>query len=68
VQLFRDEAPVGGAVDLYAREKEASTPISMGTLELTEGINNLLFKLVGKNEKSAGLGFDLIHIICERVN
>jgi hypothetical protein len=40
--------------------------VLLGQLELAEGKNNLMFKLVGKNEKSAGLGLDLIHIICAR--
>jgi hypothetical protein len=38
----------------------------MGQLELAEGRNNLMFKLMGKNEKSTGLGFDLIQVICVR--
>jgi hypothetical protein len=47
------------------------TPISpgqdLGTLELAEGPNNLLFKIVGKNERSQGQGLDLTNIVCEKV-
>lgn len=67
VQLFRDEAPVGPAADLYAETRQRAASEDMGTLELAEGPNNLLFKIVGKNEKSQGQGLDLVNIICERV-
>ena len=40
----------------------------MGTLELVEGTNNLMFKIVGKNEKSQGQAFDVINVICEKVD
>ena len=40
----------------------------VGTLNLAQGQNNLLFKLVGKNEKSQELGLDLINIVCERID
>jgi hypothetical protein len=66
VQLFTDEAPVGSAADLYAESRQRAASEDMGTIELAEGPNNLLFKIVGKNEKSQGQGLDLINIICER--
>ncbi len=68
VQLFDREAPVGEAVDLYAPERGRGERVSLGTMMLPEGPSNLMFKLVGKNEKSEGLGFELITIQCERVN
>ena len=67
VQLFRDEQPVGEAVDLYAVERKPSAPIPVGTLDMLEGINQAFFKLVGKNDRSSGLGFDLARIVFERV-
>jgi hypothetical protein len=67
VQLCRDEAPVGPAVDLYAEKRQRALGVDLGTLDLVEGANNLLFKIVGKNERSEGQGFDLTNIICERV-
>ncbi|MBN2269180.1 MAG: DUF2961 domain-containing protein [Sedimentisphaerales bacterium] len=68
VQLFMDEAPVGPIVDMYAEKRQHAANEHIGTLDLNEGANNLLFKLVGKNEKSEGLGLDLTGIICERVD
>jgi len=68
VQLFQDEAPVGPVVDMYSEVRRPSPGNVVGTLELEQGANTLMFKLVGKNEKSTGLGFDLTNIICERIN
>ena len=67
VQLFRDEAPVGPVLDLYSDKSQTAQNQYVGTLELEEGPNNLLFKIVGKNDKSQSLGFDLTNIICEIV-
>ncbi len=39
-----------------------------GSTKLVEGPNNLLFKIVGKNEKSQGQALDLVNILCERVD
>jgi hypothetical protein len=66
VQLFQNEAPAGDAVDLYAAERSRSKLIPLGTLFFDEGPVNLMFKLVGKNGQSGGLGFDLVTIQCER--
>jgi len=68
VQLFVDEAPVGQAVDLYAAERKPALGEYVATLDLVEGPNKLLLKLVGKNEKSQGLGLDLTNIVCERID
>jgi hypothetical protein len=66
VQLFQNENPVAEPVDLYAPTATKSGRLLLGELELREGKNNLMFKLVGKNEKSAGLGLDLMQVICVR--
>jgi hypothetical protein len=66
VQLFQNENPVADAVDLYAEKPTKSGRVLLGKLALAEGPNNLMFKLVGKNEKSSGLGLDLIEVICVR--
>jgi len=66
VQLFQDEAPVGPQLDLYSKQRQPSQVEYVGTLDLEQGPNNLMFKLVGKNEKSQSLGFDLTSIMCER--
>jgi hypothetical protein len=66
VQLFQNENPVAEPVDLYAEKPVKSGRVLLGRLTLAEGKNDLMFKLVGQNEKSAGLGLDLISIICVR--
>ncbi len=68
VQWFKDEAPVGPPVDLYAEKRERAPGQDMGTLALAEGPNHLLFKIIGRNEKSQGQGLDLTNIVCERVD
>lgn len=68
VQWFKDEAPVGSVVDLYAEKRERALGQELGTLELAEGPNHLLFKIVGRNEKSQGQGLDITNIVCERVD
>lgn len=67
VRLFRNEVGVGTAADLYAPARAKSGPIQMGVLDLDEGDNHMMFKLVGKNAKATGAGLDLYRIICERV-
>jgi hypothetical protein len=68
VQLFMEEAPVGPVVDLYAERRQRSPGRDMGTLELAEGPNNLLFKIVGRNKESQGQGLDVTNIVCEKVD
>ncbi len=65
VQLFKNEVTVGDAADLYSAERKKTLEISMGELDLSEGANRVMFKVVGKNEQSSGLGFDIYRIIFE---
>ena len=67
VRLFLNEVGVGPAADLYSAERRKSLEIPMGELELKEGGNRVMFKIVGKNNRSAGLWFDIYRIIFERV-
>lgn len=67
VQLFVDEAAAGPELDLFSDERLPAKGQYVGTLEMEQGPNNLMFKLTGKNEKSQGLGFDLTSIVCEKV-
>ena len=67
VQIFENEVGVGRPADLYAAERAKSEVIPMAELDLKEGDNRVMFKLVGKNERAAGLGFDLYRIIFEKV-
>ena len=64
MQLFQNENSVSEPVDLYAETPTKSERLFLGKLDLEQGNNNLMFKLVGKNEKSTGLGLDLVQIIC----
>jgi len=66
VQLFVDEVPVGPEVDLYSAEAKPVQNEFVGTMQMEQGLNNLMFKIVGKNERSETQGFDLTNIICER--
>lgn len=66
VQLFQNENPVAEPADFYAEKSILSGRVLLGRLDLAEGKNNLMFKLVGKNEKSSGLGLDLVSVICVR--
>lgn len=66
VQLFQNENPVADPVDLYAEKPAKSGRLLLGRLDLDEGRNNLMLKLVGQHEKSTGLGLDVIAIACVR--
>ena len=68
VQLFKNEVSQGDAADLYSATRKKTPEIPMGELDLQEGANNVMFKIVGKNERSSGLGFDVYRIIFEKVN
>jgi hypothetical protein len=67
VKLVRNETPVGEAVDFYAPSRTLARPAVLGTLDLTEGTNHIMLKLVGKNSQSSGLGLDLYRVICDRI-
>lgn len=67
VQLFHNEVGLGQAADLYSAERHKSAEIPMGELDLLAGDNRVMFKVVGKNRNSTGLGFDLYRIIFEKV-
>jgi len=60
--------PVGPELDLYAVNRQSVLGEYIGTLNLAEAPNNLLFKLTGKHTESQGLGLDITNIICERVD
>lgn len=68
VQLFQDEVPVGETVDLYAETPGKSGRVELGSLRLDTGDNPVMLKLVRRNERSQGLGLDLIQVVCRRVD
>ena len=67
VQLFLDEAPAGPEVDLYGEERAFAPEQYVGTMNLVQGPNNLMFKLVGKNKQAKGCNLDLTNIVCKKV-
>ena len=66
VQLFQNENPIGEPLDLYAEATARSGRVLLARAPFAEGDNPLMIKLVGKNDKSSGLGLDLMRIICVR--
>jgi hypothetical protein len=66
VQLFANENPVADEVDLYSEKPVKRGRLLLGYLPLEEGKNNLMLKLVGKNEKSSALGLDILQVVCVR--
>lgn len=66
VQLFREEAPLGEAVDLYAEKPAEANGILIGEFTATEGGNSLMFKVIGKNPAAKSQGLDLVNVICVR--
>lgn len=66
VQLFREEVALGQPIDLYAEKQTIATGIEIGEFDAKEGANGLMFKVIGKNEKAAAWGLDLINVICAR--
>ncbi|MFN2456336.1 MAG: hypothetical protein ABR577_19235, partial [Pyrinomonadaceae bacterium] len=67
VQIFLNEVGVGKLVDLYAPERRKSPVLPLAELELKEGDNHVMFKLIGKNSRATALNFDLYHIIFEKI-
>jgi hypothetical protein len=67
VRLFLNENPAGAAADLFAADRRVSGALPLGVLRLHAGINPLYFRLIGKNFRAGGLGFDPVSFIFERV-
>lgn len=67
VQIFDHEIPLGEAIDLYEPERKVTGEIELAVLDLIEGDNHIYFNLIGKNDRSNGLGFDLSKIIFKRI-
>jgi len=67
VQLARNDRPWGDKVDLYAAVRGKSESLTLGELALSGGENAIVLRLVGKNDKSSGIGLDLAEIILEKI-
>jgi hypothetical protein len=68
VQMFQRDRPVGEAVNLYAPDRNLSPVLHLGVQEVGYGDNLFFLHLVGKDAHSAGMGFDLIEIVFERID
>ena len=66
IQLFHQERAAGPPIDTFAESRKRSAVIPAGFLEMNQGQNQVFFKLIGKNDKSARMGVDLITVILER--
>ncbi|HTQ12170.1 MAG TPA: glycoside hydrolase family 172 protein, partial [Fimbriimonadaceae bacterium] len=67
VQLFQDESPVGPQADLYSAAPAAANGIHLGTITSVDGGNRVMFKVIGQNSASNGLGLQLVHIVFVRL-
>ncbi len=67
IQMFRHEAAAGLEADLFNEDVEVSKKIPVGKLHFREGQNIVMFKIVGKNDNSEGLGFNLTNIVFELI-
>jgi len=67
VQIYRHDSPVGQTANLYAQEQQLSDYLPLATLDMLQGDNPVFLVLVGKDERSAGLGLDAVELILERV-
>lgn len=68
VQLFQDEVPRGAPLDMYSATRRRSPALSLGKLQVEEGLSTLMLKLVGKNESSTGWGIDLMTVRYHRID
>lgn len=68
VQQHLYDHPVGDPVNLYAEERCLSQVLPLSVLELEQGDNVVYLHLVGKDERSTGLGLDIVELVFERVD
>ena len=68
VRMFLNENSRGDAKDLFSDERRVSGALPLGVLALRPGINVLYFKVIGKNPRSSGFGFEPVSFIFERVD
>lgn len=67
VQVCREDSPIGPSVDLYSAKPVGLDRVLLGEFTAVEGGNGLMFKLIGKNAASAGLGMDLVNVVCVKI-
>ncbi len=66
LRLFRNEEPLGEAVDLYTAVRAKSAPLLLGVADLEADRNILFFRSAGKNAASEGIDIDLVTIVLKR--
>jgi len=67
VRMAYHDVPAGEPVNLYEENRMVSPVLPLGVLEMTAGDNVVFLQLIGKDERSKGLGLDLVEIIFERI-
>jgi len=67
VRIYENEKAEGEVVDFYRPQREKSGSMPLAQMELVEGENVVLLKLVGKNPQSSGFGLDVTTLTFERV-
>ena len=62
-------ALVLAAAALAHRDRGQQVPqvVPIGELDLIEGINPIMLKLVGKSDQSTGKGLQLVQLVFERI-
>lgn len=68
VQLFRNEVGLGQSADLYSKERRKSAELALGELDLNEGPNRVMLKIIGRNDQSGGLDLDIYRLIFKKIN
>ncbi len=67
LRVFRDDIPAGEAVNLYSPERSLSAILPLGVYDMKEGPNTLFLHLTGKDARSAGVNFELVEIVFEKM-
>jgi len=68
LRVYERDRPAGEAVNLYAEERAIGGPMALGTFEIRKGENILYLYLTGKDERSRGIGLDLLEIVFEKAD
>ncbi len=68
LRVFRDDMPAGEAANLYSLERAVSAILPLGVYEMKEGPNTLFLCLTGKDVRSAGMNFELVELVFEKIS
>ncbi len=67
LRVFRNDLPAGEPANLYAPQRSVSGTLPLGTFEMEAGPNTVFLYLAGKDARSAGVNFELVEIVFERM-